>query len=100
MIIGGVDEGVPRIFQTDPSGIMKEFFAIAIGRGSEEVNNYLEKKFEHDLDQKKAIELSITALKKGEPELTIEEIEMAIITDKGGMVRISPDDLKKEKFKI
>jgi 20S proteasome subunit alpha 4 len=45
LIIGFDNDGTPRLFQTDPSGMFSEWQANAIGRNSKQVLEFLEKKY-------------------------------------------------------
>jgi len=64
-LIAGFDEdGTPRLFQTDPSGVYHEWKANATGRSGKTVREYLEKNYKvEDMDDDKAtIKLAIKAL--------------------------------------
>lgn len=95
MIIGGVSEE-PKVFQTDPAGVLKEWKAVAIGRGSGKVMSFFEKKYKYDINEKEAVSLAINALSKGEEDLNLEDIEMAIIPVDGTFKRITPEELAKK----
>jgi 20S proteasome subunit alpha 4 len=45
LIIGFDNDGTPRLFQTDPSGMFSEWQANAIGRNAKTVLEFLEKKY-------------------------------------------------------
>ncbi len=49
LILGGVVKGKPQLFLTDPSGTYISYDAIAIGSGSEQVTDFLEKTYTEDL---------------------------------------------------
>ncbi|MBI3840624.1 MAG: archaeal proteasome endopeptidase complex subunit alpha [Thaumarchaeota archaeon] len=61
LIIAGVDEG-PVVFLADPTGTYSGFHAIAIGQGSDQVNDYLEKNYSMDLSLDAAITLAIECI--------------------------------------
>ncbi|AOA63832.1 20S proteasome subunit alpha type-4 [Komagataella phaffii CBS 7435] len=69
-LIAGFDgnDNVPRLYQTEPSGIYSAWKAVAIGRSSKTVNEFLEKNYlqleESDvtLDRDRTIKLTIKAL--------------------------------------
>ena len=99
MIVGGVND-LCQIFQTDPSGILKEWNAISIGRGAEQANKVFEKNFKENMDKKTAIQLAVKALSKGEPDLTLESIEMAVIESEKPIKFMTIKDLKEFGVKI
>ena len=49
LILGGVTKGNPHLFLTDPSGTYISYDAIAIGSGSEQVTDFLEKTYTTNL---------------------------------------------------
>ena len=62
MIIAGVDQKGESIYITDPSGTYVQFSAIAIGNGSEDVNEFLEKFYTKDMSLEDAASLAIAAI--------------------------------------
>jgi len=62
-LIGGFDtSGKPNLYQTDPSGAYFAWKATAIGKNSKTVTDFLEKKYEEDMDEDKTLRLAIKAL--------------------------------------
>ena len=63
LIIGGVDDNNgPVVFLTDPTGSYLGFDAIAIGAGSDQVNEYLEKNYNKNMGIDDAITLAIECI--------------------------------------
>lgn len=63
LIIAGVDENNgPVVFLADPTGTYSGFHAIAIGQGSDQVNDYLEKNYGKDLSLDEAVTLAIECI--------------------------------------
>ena len=62
ILFGGVDKTGVRVFYTEPSGMVLEYDAWAIGRGAEKVKDVLEAEYRRDLTLEEAIELSLKAL--------------------------------------
>jgi proteasome alpha subunit len=63
LIIAGVDENAGAVvFRTDPTGTYAGFYAIAIGRGSDQVNEYLEKNYKEEAALDEAITLAIECI--------------------------------------
>jgi proteasome alpha subunit len=49
LILGGVVNKIPELYLTDPSGTYISYDAIAIGSGSDQVTDFLEKSYKNDL---------------------------------------------------
>ena len=49
LILGGVVNNTPQLYLTDPSGTYISYDAIAIGSGSDQVTDFLEKTYKDDL---------------------------------------------------
>ncbi|KAM5222320.1 proteasome subunit alpha-type 8 isoform 1-T1 [Ctenodactylus gundi] len=64
LIVGFDDDGIPRLYQTDPSGTYHAWKANAIGRSAKTVREFLEKNYTEDAvsDDNEAIKLVIRAL--------------------------------------
>ena len=62
ILFGGVDKTGVRVFYTEPSGMVLEYDAWAIGRGAEKVKDVLEAEYRRDLSLEEAIQLSLKAL--------------------------------------
>ncbi len=95
-IFGGLSEDRARIFETEPSGALAEYRAVAIGRGKKHAMEFLEEKYKDGLDRGTAIKLVIKALQasmKKEP-LNVEALDFAFIEEDSGYVRIPLKDLK------
>lgn len=89
MIFGGVDKIGCRLFQTDPSGAVWGYKAVAVGAGSDTVKELLEAEYKDDLSLEQAILLAIKCLSKVvEGKLDPQKIRIAII----------PSDTRKFKF--
>ncbi|MEM7828212.1 MAG: archaeal proteasome endopeptidase complex subunit alpha [Candidatus Aenigmatarchaeota archaeon] len=93
MLIGGVDDVGPRLFETDPSGTMMEWYAQAIGRGGEKARKILIKGYKKDMNKEEGIKLLINALKEGEKG-TGGEYEVVYVT-KSGVERIEEKMISK-----
>lgn len=107
LIIAGVDQKGQSIFVTDPSGTYVPFAAVAIGSGSDEVNDFLEKTYKDDLSLEDAAALAIAAIKlKSEAKDVVKNVKMAKISnEKKVLEKVSQSDLEKyalladQKFK-
>ncbi len=88
LIIGGVDSGGPQLFKTDPAGQYFGYYATAIGRGEQRIEEFLEKKYRKDMSLEEAIMLAVEALKTAsEKQLTPQQIDLGVIPVSTGEFR-------------
>ncbi len=95
-IIGGVDEKGAKIFQTEPSGALAEYKAVAIGRNRDKAMEVLEKEYKENLTLTEVLGMAYKAIEKSLPEkekLSMNRLEFALI-DKSGFRRITDKELK------
>mgnify|MGYP001194708211 CR=1 FL=1 len=97
LIIAGVDRKGSQIITTDPSGTYVSYSAVAIGLGSDEVNDFLEKNYKADISIEEAASLAIAAINlKSEEKVGIDHIKMSkVSTDTQILEKVSIDELKK-----
>jgi len=96
-IIGGVDESGKRLFETEPSGALAEYKAIAIGAGRNEAMDLLEKEFKDEMSYEEGILLMLKAIKRTLPEtekLSPERLEFGYID-----LRMKYNAIPKEEMK-
>jgi len=62
LILGGVVNNTPELFLTDPSGTFISYDAIAIGSGSDEVTDFLEKTYKDDMSLDEASALAAAGI--------------------------------------
>ncbi len=93
LLVGGVNQR-PELYETDPSGTMIEWRAQAIGRGAEKARKVLEREYKDDMDVAAGIKLILKALRAGERDAGIEDLEIAVVK-KSGFERLSNEDIKK-----
>ena len=62
LLVGGVEDGTARLYETDPSGTPYEWKATAIGGESDDVRGYLEEHYHEDADLTAGIDLALRAL--------------------------------------
>ncbi|WP_435318565.1 archaeal proteasome endopeptidase complex subunit alpha [Haloarchaeobius sp. TZWSO28] len=80
LIIGGIQNGEPRLFETDPSGTPYEWKALAVGADRGDIQEYLETNYDDDADLDGGIELALRALGEvNEDGLRPESIGMATV---------------------
>ena len=62
LLFGGVDKTGVRVFYTEPSGMVLEYDAWAIGRGAEKVKEYLEQNYKRSQNLEESIDMALKAL--------------------------------------
>ena len=62
LLIGGLDDGTPRLFETDPSGTPYEWKAIAIGSDRGDIQSFLEDHYDPEQTIDEAVALGLRAL--------------------------------------
>jgi proteasome alpha subunit len=96
LIIAGIDQKGESIYVTDPSGTYVQYAAVAIGAGSDDVNEFLEKHYTQDMSIDDIAALAISAINlKDEQKDGIDDIKMAKITTEAKVFEtVSESDLK------
>ena len=81
VLIAGIDDSVPKLFETDPIGIFFQYRATAIGEGEVEVEEILHSEYKPEITIEDGLKLSLKALKKvlGD-NFSIDRIDAAYIT--------------------
>ncbi len=98
LLIGGIDEGKPVLYETDPTGIYFGYEASVIGEGEGLVEEYLHKHYKRDLTLAQGFKLGLKTLAKlfEEGEFNIDRIDVAYIDVKdGNFKKYSRSDIKK-----
>jgi proteasome alpha subunit len=78
LLICGMDNSTPHLFETDPSGAVREWYAHAVGRGAKEAKKVLIDEYRDDTTKDKAIDLALKALKAGEKKLGVKYVEVGV----------------------
>jgi proteasome alpha subunit len=80
LIVGGIDNGEPRLFETDPSGTPYEWKALAVGADRGELQEYLEENYDEEADLDGGISLALDALASvNEGSLLPNEVGLATV---------------------
>jgi len=102
VLIAGIDDHTPKVFETDPIGIYFQYKATAIGEGEVEVDEILHNEWKPEITIEDALKLSLKALRKvlGE-NYNVERIESAYIKiDEKKFKRIPRQKLEKVSSEI
>ena len=81
LLIAGMDNNIPRLFETDPSGTLFEYKAIGIGGMRQDVINVLEKEYKEDITMIESTKLGIKIL-SDLIDVTTSNIEIVCINEK------------------
>jgi len=93
LILGGVVGGKPQLYLTDPSGTYISYDAIAIGSGSDQVTDFLEKTYKNDLSLDDAAALACAGIYlSSEDKDGTGHIRMAHIKTETGLYEIVSDE--------
>jgi proteasome alpha subunit len=81
LIIGGIADGEPRLYETDPSGTPYEWKALAVGADRGDIREYLEDNYDEEMDLDGGVGLALEALASvNDGELSPEGIGIATIS--------------------
>mmetsp|Transcript_50833 Transcript_50833/g.77280 ORF Transcript_50833/g.77280 Transcript_50833/m.77280 type:complete len:235 (-) Transcript_50833:65-769(-) len=95
LLIAGMDENGPQLYQVDPSGSYWGWKASAIGKNMLNAKTFLEKRYNEDIELEDAIHTAILTLKEGfEGQMTENNIEIGIVSDNGEFRVLSASEVK------
>jgi len=97
LIIAGIDKSGSTIYLTDPSGTYISYDAVAIGAGSDQVTEYLEKYYKRDMSFEEAAALAIESIYLvSEEKEGVKHIKMAhILNEAKLMTRTLEKDIER-----
>ncbi len=97
LILAGVDKNGSALFLTDPSGTYIGYDAVAIGAGSDQVTEFLEKSYKPEFGLDEAAALAIESIYLVSEEKTgTMHVKMAIIDNKTkAMRKIEDEDIER-----
>jgi proteasome alpha subunit len=80
LIVGGIKNGEPRLYETDPSGTPYEWKALAVGADRGDIREYLEDNYSEDLELADGVGLALEALASvNENQLRPEGVGLAVV---------------------
>lgn len=95
-LIGGVDSTEPHLIESDPSGMLFEWQAYSIGRGSQIANKLFKEKYKENIDEKTALKLLVDVTKKSEKIKDLNSLEIAVIRqDEKKFTILTEQEIKK-----
>jgi len=95
-LIVGFDpnDTVPRLYQTEPSGIYQAWKACAIGRASKTVREFLEKNYVENLEREAAIKLTVKSLLEV-VQTGAKNIEISVMESYGVISNLDQTEIEK-----
>ncbi len=96
-IIGGVDKTGLRLFETEPSGALAEYQAIAIGKNRNKAMDYFEKEYKDKLSFDEGVSMLLKAISLSLDEkekMDYKRLEFAYIDSKRKFTKIPNEKLK------
>jgi len=100
LLVAGVDELGPHLFEFQPSGMTQEMLACAIGARSQMARTYLERHLDEfaDCDREGLIKHGLLALK----ESLAQDKELTVDNTSVGVIGVAPPEARKkvESFKL
>lgn len=83
LLLVGVDDTGKRLFETDPSGAMVEWEAVAIGAKKQDAEKILEKEYDANMTLEDAAKLALKALSEtSEKAITEENVNICYIDER------------------
>jgi 20S proteasome alpha/beta subunit len=80
ILVAGVDDDGPQLFQIDPSGAYFGWRASAIGKNFSNAKTFLEKRYAEDMELEDAIHTALLTLREGfEGEMDSSNIEIGVV---------------------
>lgn len=96
-IVGGVDSTGRRLFETEPSGALAEYHAIAIGKNRNKAMEFFEKEYKENLSKESAIKMLLKALEFGLDEkekLDLKRVQFTMVDSSRKFKQVSQEELK------
>lgn len=95
LLIAGSDGTGAHLIESDPSGMLYEWKAYAIGRGAAVANKILAQKWKPSMNDIDAIKLAVDILSKAEKEKKENVLDIAVINGDRKFRKLGSDELKK-----
>jgi len=94
LLLAGIDENGPQLYNTDPTGTFTRWDAKAIGSGSEGASTALREEYNENLSLHDGLTLALKTLKQVmEEKLDVSNVEVATVTKADGYKLVGKDDL-------
>jgi proteasome alpha subunit len=98
LLIGAIEDGKPKLYQTTPSGMYFNYLAKSIGTSSRKIDEYLEENYKENMSNKDAIKLGLKAFKEVQDKnFDIERFEVVTLDLTENFEKISDKEVSKYK---
>ncbi|MBI4438337.1 archaeal proteasome endopeptidase complex subunit alpha [Candidatus Woesearchaeota archaeon] len=97
ILLAGIDESGPKLFETDPTGIFFQYKATVIGEGEPEIEESLRKEYRDDMNLNDALKLGLKVIYRFlDKDFSVERIDMAYIkTSDKKFVKLKRPEIEK-----
>ena len=96
LIVGGVTDGRPRLFECDPSGTPYEWQALSVGANRADIRDHLEAEYHDEMTLQEGVDLALSALSvHDDEEMTPDGVDIATIdADTEEYVHLPDDEVE------
>jgi len=94
LLVGGIQNGTPRLFAADPSGTPNEWKATVIGGSGREIQEFLEGEWTEEVDLQTGLGLAAQALRVANDELGPNEVSISTVTTDDGYRTLSVEEIE------
>ncbi|WP_253738702.1 archaeal proteasome endopeptidase complex subunit alpha [Halohasta salina] len=94
LLVGGIENGEPRLFAADPSGTPNEWKATVIGGSGRDIQEFLEEEWTDAADLDTGLGLAARALRVANDELSPSEVSLSTVTPEEGYRTLSVDEIE------
>jgi len=98
LLVAGIDayDKTPHLYQVDPSGAYFGWKATAVGRNQVNAKNFLERRWNDDMEMEDAIHTALLTLREGfEGEMTSKNIEVGVVSITDGVFKtLTPEQIQ------
>jgi proteasome alpha subunit len=95
LLIAGSDNGGVHLIECDPSGMLYEWQAYAIGKGAAVANKTLGQKWKPGMSREDAVKMAVDIISKTEKEKKAGLMVVSVIEKGGKFKKLSEEELKK-----
>ena len=97
LLIAGVDESGPSLYETDPTGIFFKYKAAVIGEGETEIEEMLQKQYKPDITVEEGLNIAIKALNKVlDKNFSVDRLDcVQIMNDSRSFTKVTKQKLDK-----
>ena len=94
LLVGGMENGEPRLFAADPSGTPNEWKATVIGGSGADIQEFLEDEWSEEISRDAGLALAVRALRVATEELGPEEVSIATLTGEAGYRSLAVEEIE------